>query len=264
LIALASDRTIGYDDVGTGISLVLLHAFPHNRTMWAPQVSALVEHGRCIAPDVRGFGESTSASPFTIERYADDLADLLAILGVGPVVVCGLSMGGYIALAFYRRHTALVRALVLADTRATADTEETKSKRRELIGVARESGAVAVADSQITGMLGSSTRSLNPDLVESVHQSLREAPVEGIIGALEAMMARPDSTPMLASIAVPTLIVVGDEDVITPQKEARAMHSAIRGSRMEVIRGAGHLSNLERPAAFNHIMSEFIGALNYT
>jgi 3-oxoadipate enol-lactonase len=273
MIALCGDLEIGYDDVGTGLPLVLLHGFPHDRTLWAPQTSALLEHSRCIAPDLRGFGETTLAearagqesagSSVTMERYADDVAVLLDALEIDRAVIGGLSMGGYVAFAFWRRHRARVRALLLADTRPGADSEETRAKRRELIALALARGSGAVADAQITGMVGRSTREKHPEIVEAVHRMLERASVEGIVTALEAMLGRPDSTSTLASIDVPTLIVVGEEDVLTPPREARAMHAAIAGSRLEILAGAGHVSNFERPAAFNHVLGEFLAALVY-
>ena len=263
MIALCDGVEIGYDDVGTGVPVAFLHGFPHNRTLWAPQVSALVDRARCVAPDLRGFGESSKHGPFTVDQYADDVAMLLRGLGIERAVVAGLSMGGYVAFALWRRHRALVRGLVLADTRAGADTDETRNKRRALIDVARTRGAGAVADGQITGMLGKTTREKRPALIDEVHRMLESAPVEGIVGALEAMMARVDSTDTLATIDVPTLVVVGDEDVLTPPGEAEILHAGIRGSRLEVIAHAGHVSNMERPAAFNHVITEFLAALDY-
>lgn len=263
MIALCDGIEIGYDDVGTGMPVAFIHGFPHNRTLWAPQVSALVDRARCIALDLRGFGESSRNGPFTIDQYADDVAMLLGMLGIERTVVAGLSMGGYIAFAFWRRHREMVRALVLADTRAGADNEETRAKRLSLIDLARSRGSEAVADGQIAGMIGKSTREKRPALIDDVHRMLASAPVDGICGALEAMIGRIDSTPTLPTIDVPTLVVVGAEDVLTPVSEAEILHDAIRGSRMEVIEQAGHVSNLERPAAFNHVLSEFLAALDY-
>ena len=263
MIALCDGIEIGYDDVGTGMPVAFIHGFPHNRTLWAPQVSALVDRARCIALDLRGFGESSKNGPFTIDQFADDVAMLLRMLGIERTVVAGLSMGGYIALAFWRRHRAMVRALVLADTKAGADSEEARAKRLSLIDLARSRGSEAVADGQIVGMIGKSTREKRPALIDDVHRMLASAPVEGISGALEAMIGRIDSTPTLPTIDVPTLVVVGAEDVLTPVSEAEILHDAIRGSRLEVIEQAGHVSNLERPAAFNHVLSEFLAALNY-
>ena len=263
MIALCDGIEIGYDDVGTGMPVAFIHGFPHNRTLWAPQVSALVDRARCIALDLRGFGESSRNGPFTMDQYADDVAMLLRMLGIERTVVVGLSMGGYIAFAFWRRHRAMVRALVLADTRAGADSEEARAKRLSLIDLARSRGSEAVADGQIVGMIGKFTREKRPALIDDVHRMLASAPVEGISGALEAMIGRIDSTPTLATIDVPTLVVVGAEDVLTPVSEAEILHDAIRGSRLEVIEQAGHVSNLERPAAFNHVLSEFLAALDY-
>jgi pimeloyl-ACP methyl ester carboxylesterase len=262
MIVRAGGLDVGYEDVGRGVPVVFIHGFPHNRTLWAPQASALVDQARCIAPDLRGFGETPAAPPYSVDQYADDVVALLDALAVDRAVVAGLSMGGYVAFALWRRHRARVRALVLADTRAGADDEEARGRRRALIRLAREQGSGAVADAQIGGMVGKTTREQRPEVEAAVRRMLASASVDGIVGALEAMLARPDSTPTLATIDVPTLIVVGAEDVLTPAKEARAMHAAIPGSRLEVLAGAGHVSNFERPAAFNHVTSEFLAALH--
>lgn len=263
MIALGGETEIGYADVGTGLPVLFIHGFPHNRTLWAPQLSALVDRCRCIAVDLRGFGESTIAPPYSMDVYADDIATLLDRLAIPQAVVAGLSMGGYVALALWRRHRARVRGLVLADTRAGADSEEARGKRDQMIDLARTRGSAAVADAMITGMVGKTTRQRHPEIVDTVHTMLESAPVEGIVGALESMRDRPDSTPTLPTIDVPTLIVCGEEDVLTPVAESRAMQAGIAGSRLEVLAGAGHVSNLERPAAFNHVTSEFLGVLTY-
>lgn len=261
MIARVGGVEIAYDDAGTGAPIVFLHAFPLDRRMWTPQAGALAGVARCIAPDYRGLGESGGAGPYTMDRYADDVAALLDLLQIERAGFVGLSMGGYVSFALWRRHRARIRALVLADTRAGADTEEGRARRRELIELARTGGSEAVAAEQIDGLVGKTTRQRNPDLVSAVRRQMAQAPVEGIVGALEAMMARPDSTPDLATIDVPVLIVVGAEDALTGPKEARAMHQAIRGSRLEVLEQAGHLSSVERPAAFNTVLSEFFAGL---
>ena len=266
MIAVVDSLEVGYDDVGTGTGtpLLFLHAFPLNRTMWAPQLSALVERCRCIAADFRGFGDSTVAPPFSMDQYADDAARLLDVLRIEKVVLVGCSMGGYAAFAFWRRHRHRVRALVLADTRAGADSAEAIERRRQLISLARTEGATAVANAQIPSLVGRTTREKQPDTYDAVHRMVAQTSVDGIVGGLEAMMLRVDSTATLATIDVPTLIVVGEEDVPTPVAEARAMHERIAASRLEVIAGAGHLSNIERPAAFNHVLTEFLVALTYS
>ena len=264
MISVINGIECGYDDIGTGLPVLFAHAFPLNRTMWAPQVSALVERCRCICPDFRGFGETAAQEPYTMAQYADDLAALLDQLRIDQVVLVGCSMGGYVAFAFWSRHPARVRALVLADTRPGADTDEGRGLRRQLIKLARAEGATAVANLQVAKLVGKTTREKQPDTFDGVHRVMAQAKPDAIVGALEAMMSRPDSTPLLATITVPTLIVVGEEDVLTPVAESRAMHSQIPGSRLEIVASAGHLANMERPAAFNHVLTEFLGAVTYT
>lgn len=246
---------------GAGVPLLLLHGFPHDRTLWAPQLAGLGGVARCIAPDLRGFGASVGPAPRSMDRHADDAVALLDALGVRRAVVCGLSMGGYVALALWRRHPARVRALVLADTRPDADGEEARERRRALLQVAREQGAAAVAERLLDGMVGKTTRRTRPAVVARVRAMLERAPVPGIVGALEAMLARPDSTPDLATIRVPTLVVVGDEDALTPPAVARAMHEQIAGSTLAVLAGAGHVSNLEQPAAFDDAVRGLLATL---
>lgn len=257
------DDALAHADVGRGLPVVLLHAFPLNRTMWEPQIATLFGECRCIVPDMRGFGESPASGPYSMDRYADDVVALLDALQIPQAVIGGLSMGGYVAFNIWRRHRARVRALLLADTRAAADTPEGRQKRGELIALAKRDGAAAVAERQITGLTGKTTREKQPELVDRLRSIMAAERVDGIVGALEAMRDRPDSTPLLAGIDVPTLVVVGEEDAITPVKEARAMHQAIRASRLEIIPSAGHLSNVERPAAFNAALSDFVGSLLY-
>ncbi len=261
MITFAQGRALGYDDVGSGVPVLFLHGFPHSRSLWSPQLGALATPARTICMDLRGFGESARDEPGGLDGYADDAAALLDVLGIERAVIAGLSMGGYATFAFWRRHRARVRALVLCDTKATADSEAAQGARVEMQALVQERGSMAVADQMITGMVGRTTREKNPELVDELHRMMSLAPVQGIVDALDALRTRPDSTPTLAGIDVPTLIVVGDEDVLTPVKDARAMHLGIGGSRLEVIAGAGHVSNMERPATFNHVLSEFLVSL---
>jgi pimeloyl-ACP methyl ester carboxylesterase len=263
VIALVGDVEIAFDDVGTGLPIVFVHGFPLNRTMWDPQVGALVAECRCIPIDLRGFGDSSTVGPYSMDVYADDVAGVLDTLQIERAVIVGLSMGGYIAMAMWRRHRDRIRGLVLADTRAVADNDETIERRRILIEAAEEHGSSAVANVQIAGMVGKSTREKRPDVYDAIHRMMAQAPVGGVIGALEALIERPDSRPTLSTVDVPTLIVVGDEDAITPPKESRIMQALIPGSRLEILQQAGHLSNVERPAAFNTVLSEFVGSLLY-
>lgn len=242
--------------------MLFLHAFPLHRRMWSPQLTALAGRARCIALDHRGFGESNAVPPFTMDRYADDAIELLDVLEIRePVVVCGLSMGGYIAFALWRRHAERVRALILADTRPSADSSEGRRNREALIALARDKGSAAVAELQASTLLSKRTVARSPELLEDVRSMIAAQKPEAIIGATEAMLGRPDSTMTLGMITVPTLIVVGSDDTVTPPSDAEGMQRAIRDSRLERIPNAGHLSNLERPAAFNAVVTEFLASL---
>jgi pimeloyl-ACP methyl ester carboxylesterase len=258
VIARIGSSRVAYDDVGRGSAVVFLHAFPLNRVMWAPQTSALAREWRCLTIDTRGFGESPADGPVGVDRYADDVVAVLDAAGVARAVIVGLSMGGYVAFALWRRAPERVRGLVLADTRAGADVPETRKRRLELIELARSQGVAPVVDRQIVGLLGKTTRERRGEIEDSVRSIATNATVEGIVGALRAMLERPDSTPTLPTVSVPTLIIVGDEDVLTPPKEARVMHAAIAGSRLEVLAQAGHVSSMEQPAAFNAALSAFL------
>lgn len=262
MIAEANGRRIAYDERGDGRAVLFLHGFPHDRTLWTPQLQSLGMRAHTIAMDLRGLGESQAGGPYTMDAYADDAVALLDHLGEPHATVVGLSMGGYAALALWRRHPARVRSLVLTSTRATADDDATRARREEMIRRLTSGGSEAIADDQLAGSLGRTTRRTRPELVRGVRTMLASAPAAGARGALEAMLARPDSTPTLATITVPTLVLVGDEDVVTPERDARYMHERIPGSRLEVICNAGHVCNIERPAAFNHVLGEHLAALS--
>jgi pimeloyl-ACP methyl ester carboxylesterase len=197
-----------------------------------------------------------------MDRYADDIAELLDSCSVRRAVIAGCSMGGYITFAFWRRHRERVLGLALCDTRAAADSEPGLDKRRAMIRAAREHGSEAVADMMIHSLLGETTRERCPEVEREVREMIATASVDGVVGAIEAMMQRPDSAPTLATIDAPTIVITGEEDSIAPVEEARAMSAAIRGSSFEMIPGAGHLSNLERPAAFDAVFAEFLARLH--
>lgn len=258
-----TELRLAHDDTGGDCpALVLLHGFPHDRTLWAAQRDALAARWRVIVPDLRGFGTTPAIPPFTIDRFADDVAALLEGCGIARAVIGGLSMGGYVALALWRRHRDRVRALVLADTRAAADDEAARARRDALIALAERDGIDALIETQLTGSLGATTRSERPDVVERTRIMMRQAAsIAGVVGALRAMRERPDATPVLATIGVPALCIVGDEDVITPEREMRAMANAIPGSELNVIPGAGHLSAVEQPVLVTTAMQRFLGSL---
>lgn len=253
--------THSYDDRGKGPPLVLIHGFPLDRRMWAHQVHELSAKYRVIAPDLRGFGESADASAFTIESLADDLHSLLIKLNVLPCTVGGLSMGGYIALAFARKFPADLKALLLIDTRADADSPAAREGRQKTIALAREKGASAVADQMLPKMLAPNAVEGRPEVAQSVHRMMSACPAATVANASIALRDRPDATPGLSAIAVPTLIVVGDGDLITPPAVAEGMQRAIKGSTLVEIRGAGHMSPMEQPAQVNRAIRTFLGKL---
>lgn len=254
---------LAYDEAGSGIPLLFIHGWPHDRTLWAAQWSGLQTQARCLAPDLRGFGDSSLAPPHSIEQYADDLAAFLAMIGVERALVCGLSMGGYVALSMLRRHRALFRGLILTSTRATADTPEARDERTRLIAFVEENSVEALAARQLRAMVGETTFNSRPDVLEALRQLMAVAPREGVVGGLRAMAERRDSTDLLAGIDVPTLVVSGTEDTVTPPAEMRALAEAIPGSRLEVIESGGHVCAYERPAAFNHVVGEYLASLTY-
>jgi pimeloyl-ACP methyl ester carboxylesterase len=250
---------MAYDEAGSGVPVVLLHGFPFNRTLWREQVEALKGSHRVITPDLRGHGETpVTTEPATMEEMARDVTALLDELQIGRPVLGGLSMGGYVALAFHRLFPRRVRALLLADTRPQADTEEGKLAREETARRALAEGMAPVADAMLPKLLAHTTHMKQPEAVERVREMILATKPEGAAAALRGMAARRDQTSYLASILQPTLIIVGGEDQLTPPADSEVLRREIRGSRLEVIEGAGHVSNVERPAEFNAALTKFL------
>lgn len=260
----AGGPTLAYDDAGSGRAVLFVHGWPLDRTIWLGQLGGLATHVRCIVPDLRGFGGSVEGAgdDVTIDQHADSLVELLDTLAIPRAVVCGLSMGGYIALALLARHPGRVDGLILADTRANADSPEQRATRERLIAFVQAQGVPALADQQLEKMVGSTTRATRPELCEMLRGMMAAAPARSVAGAQRAMLTRRDWTAALTSIAVPTLVVAGAEDAIMPVAEQRAMADAIPGARWVEIPGAGHVAPFERPAAFNHAVTEFLLTLD--
>lgn len=258
---LPGNLELAYDEAGSGLPLLFIHGWPHNRTLWSAQLSGLSTHARCLAPDLRGFGGSTVSGPYSVAQYADDLVAFLDSLGIDRAVVCGLSMGGYVAMAMLRHHRDRVRALILTSTRATADTPEAREKRMRLIAYVREQGVEALASRQLRAMVGETTFTSRPEPLEELRRLMADAPLEGVVGGLQAMADRPDSTALLATLETPTLVIGGAEDTFTSPAELGAMAAGIPNARLELIATAGHVCAFERPAAFNHLVSEFLERL---
>ena len=242
-MASSGATPIGYDDRGTGPALVLLHPFPLARDIWAGLADALAAHRRVIAVDARGFGESPLAGPFAIADIADDLAALLDRLAIARATVLGMSMGGYAALAFAARHRERLSALVLADTRAAADSAEARAGRAAALATLADAGPAAY-------LAGSLPRLLSPDAPPALVAHVRaraETRAASLRAGIEALRDRPDRTAELGAIACPTLVVCGADDQVTPAAEMQQIAAAIAGARFVPIAGAGHLSHVEAP-----------------
>ena len=259
---LINGINIAYSDQGTGTPLIFLHAFPLNRTMWKPQEGPLSRQCRVVTVDLRGHGESDAPLwRFSLEQYADDVAGLMDHLSIQQAVLVGLSMGGYVGFAFYRKYAQRVRGLVLADTRAQADSDEARTGRFNLAQTAFRQGPGPVADAMIPKLLRPTSLKKGSDRVAQLRRIIETTEISGIIVDLIAMADRPDSLPLLPHITCPALVIVGDEDHTTPPADAQLIAQGIPGARLAVIAGAGHLSNLEQPEQFNTLVSDFVAGL---
>ena len=247
---------------GTGPALVFIHGFPLDRSMWRHQLAGFGRWQR-IAPDLRGFGHSAGHGGVaaTLARHADDVAAVLDALGIRRAVLCGLSMGGYLLLEFWRRHAERVRALVFADTKAEADSAEGKRGRDAMAALAEREGSLAVAERMLPKMLAAASAVAQPELAGAVREMAFRASVPGIVAALAALRDRVDSRGLLAHIRVPAVVVGGAEDALTPPAVMQALADGIPGARFVSIPAAGHLAPLEQPLAVNRVLSEFLDGL---
>lgn len=288
-------------DCGIGLPLLLVHGFPLDHTIWAGQIDALAGQAsqpaeeptrnimvgeafmsakpqtkqsvppasspaiRVIAPDLRGFGRSPAQKEdtMTMDQFADDLVGLLDVLSIRePVVLCGLSMGGYVALQFWRKHAARLRGLILCDTRATADTAEAAAARRVMADRVLREGPAPLVEGMLPRLFAESTRRGQPQIVTELRRVMMAADPHGIATAARGMAERPDMTASLSQIQCPTLVIVGQDDAISPPAEMRGMAEAIPGAKLVEIPAAGHLAPLENPAAVNAAIAEFISSLS--
>ncbi len=250
-------------DTGSGPCVLLLHAFPLSSAMWLSQREALSASWRVVTPDQRGFGGSPLGDDLpALDLAADDLAALLDAKAVDRAIVSGLSMGGYVAMAFWRRHADRVAALVLADTKAAADAEPARQNRRRIASlVEAEPDSTVLIDEVFPTLIGPTTREQRPLVAGRVRGFVQSAPSAAVAWAQRAMAERPDSFDTLASVDVPTLVVVGEEDELAPPTDAMAMTEAISGARLRRIADAGHLPAVERPAEFNAVLVDFLASL---
>ncbi|MFT7870429.1 MULTISPECIES: alpha/beta fold hydrolase [Amycolatopsis] len=251
---------LAYDDLGSGQPVLLVHGHPFDRSMWRPQAEHLAKSGyRVITPDLRGYGTSPTQDKTTgLDVFADDLVELADQLELASFVLGGLSMGGQIVMQLVRDHPGRVEALLLADTFAGLDTPQAKQARYDTADRITEEGMEQYAEELLPKMISKETRATRPDVETHVHRMMRNAPKEGAAAALRGRAERPDYTPTLKHIDVPTLVVVGSEDEFTPVSDAELIQREIGPSTLVVIEGAGHLPNLEREAEFNDALTTFL------
>jgi pimeloyl-ACP methyl ester carboxylesterase len=266
-VAHLPHRSLRYFESGGGRPVLLLHAFPLSADQWLPQLHRVPVGFRFVAPDLRGFRgvgpafEDAGLGHLSIDDYAQDAIALAAHLDLDRFVVCGLSMGGYIAFALQRLVPARVAGLILSNTRAGADSSDARAGRDRMIELAKREGPEGVAREMVPRLLGETTRRDQPDLAEAVRRLILVNSVDGIVSALGALKAREDSTPGLGEIGCPALVITGDEDAIIPVSEAEVMARGIPNASLVVLPKVGHLSNLEDPSAWGHAVVAGLNAM---
>lgn len=245
-------------------TLILIHAFPLSADMWLPQLARVPPGWRFIAPDIRGFRgagpayEDAALTGASMDDYADDVVTLMDHLDLDRAAILGLSMGGYVAMALAARAPKRISHLVLADTRMTADTPEGRNGRDAMKASLAAGGPRVVADAMLPKLTGPTSKQQQPDLDDAVRHLIEMNRAEAIGGAIDALKSRPDRTHTLSRVSVPTLVICGAEDALTPPADSEAIAATIPGARLEVIPGAGHLSNLEQPTRFNDVLRAFL------
>ncbi len=254
---------LSYDDRGSGPAVVLIHGFPLCRQMWQPQVKALTAAGfRVIVPDLPGFGGSAAlAGTPTIGRYADAVIGLLDHLAIETAVVGGMSMGGYVLLDLAARHPHRLKAGMFLVTRAAADDSAGKVRRDELAGAVRSGDLGVVPESFEKLLFAPSTLRNRPTLIAAVRHWMNTAAPEGVVGGLLAMRDRRDYLEALPTLRLPALVVGAAEDAAIPPAHAEALAAGLPDARLRIIPAAGHMANLEQPAAFNQALLDFLDAI---
>ncbi|HEY1263525.1 MAG TPA: alpha/beta fold hydrolase [Terriglobales bacterium] len=259
----SGDAEIAYEVLGNGPPVVLLHPFPAHHGLWLPASQALVTRYRVILLDLRGHGESgIGEGPATMAKHAEDIARVCDAEGVGRAVFAGVSIGGYALFELWRRHRARVESLILCDTRAPADSAEGRTNRLRAAADVLERGTEPFLDGLIPRLLGRSTQNARPDLVSGARAMMMKMSPEDISLVQKGMAERPDSVPTLSTINVPTLVVVGGEDVLSPVADAEQMRSGIAGAQMQVVPRAGHFAIWEQPEAVGKALRQFVDVLH--
>jgi 3-oxoadipate enol-lactonase len=256
-----NDVSIHFNENGKGEPLVLLHGFPLHGGMWDAQLDALSTHYRVIVPDFRGFGQSSETGPFSIEQLADDVHAVAQHLNLGKFVLAGLSMGGYVALAYVKKYQPTLRGLILLDTKAEPDTPDGKLNRDRMIAIVNERGAKPIADVMLPKLVPDDVIQHRPHISRDLRQMMESIRPTTIAHALAAMRDRPDRSAELPLISVPTLNIVGELDAITPPDVMKAMHDKIPRSQLKVVTASGHMSNMEQPSQVNVAIEQFLTTL---
>ena len=254
------NRTVRYLEAGAGWPVVLLHAFPLSADMWRPQLEHVPNGWRMLTPDLRGFGPAAKDGARTLGDMAEDVIALLDALRIEQAAIGGLSMGGYVALTLFRIAPERFSAVILANTRAAAETPEGKAGRDKMSALVRAGGPAAVADQMVPKLLGKTSLHSRPHLPRLLRGLIEANTPEGIDGALQAMKERPDATPLLPTVGRPALVVTGDEYVLIPTSEAEAMHGLLPRAQLVTLPRAGHLSNMESPDDFSEALGNFLRA----
>jgi pimeloyl-ACP methyl ester carboxylesterase len=256
--------TVHFEELGDGVPLLLIHGFPFYGRMWSGQLDSLSGTARVLIPDLPGFGDSPASlgSP-SVDLYAENCLAVLDALDImEPVVIGGLSMGGYIALAAARLLPMCVRGLILCSTRAGADSAESKAGRDKTIDQVKQSGTSVVTQGMYPKLLSPETYQAKPAVAAELKEIMKGATVEGVLAALTAMRDRPDSTSLLPNLHMPTLIIHGRDDQVIPPTEAEAMAKAIPHNDLHIMDQAGHLPNLEQPEEFDRVVKKFLAKLS--
>jgi 3-oxoadipate enol-lactonase len=258
--AAVRDVELAFIDVGEGPVVLFLHGFPFDKSMWDGQIKDFTAAGfRAVVPDLRGLGETKAIAEIsTMDDMGSDAAALLDQLEVDQAIVCGLSMGGYVACEFANLFSNRLHGLVLAGTRAPADNEQEKAGREQQVQTMLRAGMVPISIATVPKLLAERTRTEKPDVVKGVRAMITRSDPKGSAAAQRGMAARRDYTDDLAEINVPTLIIVGREDPIRPVSDAEFMHQRIRNSRLEIIEDAAHMTNMEQPEKFNRVVIDFL------
>jgi pimeloyl-ACP methyl ester carboxylesterase len=259
---ISGDAEIFYEVLGSGPPVVLLHPFPANHDLWKPAAQAVLSRYRVILPDLRGHGDSDiGEGPATMEKHAADIARVLDHEEVGRAPVVGVSIGGYVLFEFWRKYRPRVEALVLCNTKAQADTTEAGAGRLQAAADVLERGTEPFFESMLPKLIGKTTRSTRPDLVEGALRMMRKMSSEDVAMVQRGMAERPDSVETLKTINVPTMVVTGDEDILTGMADAELMRQNIPGTQMKVIAKAGHYSPWEQPEEVGKLLRQFLDML---